>query len=175
MDLFKETDNNPFSLLNLEISKLKEVLLTQTYGIELDLKQAKSSTTAEAQHAEQVIGHLESEIVGLEAELTERVEMLQTRESLIKELEEKLAGQTSDFEDRLREKDALLKLRDQELCEKNALMRAKEEESRSLLERILAETEKLRSELKEKKIHLAVTEREQRRAKKRRTDKHWKL
>jgi chromosome segregation ATPase len=102
-----------------------------------------------------------AEIAALQAQLREKEELLQAKDTALQQLEQGLTARLYDLENRLREKDELLLSRDAEL----RTHRSKED---SLLEeltqirtdkdRMSLENDKLQAELKEKKLRVAKLE-----------------
>ena len=180
-----------------EVKDLKSKV--EMFGVRAaQMESMVKEAASESHQAEEIESSLKAELAALKAELSEKEELLQVKESASKELEEKLAGKIYDLEDQLVENKEVLELREsdvkhlqfklalkadeadrdntaeveQRLAEGYSLVESESEEARRLQAQMTEEIEKLRAELKEKKIILAEKEREEWRSKK--PGKFWK-
>ena len=102
-----------------------------------------------------------AEIAVLQAQLREKEDLLQAKDTAFKELEQGLTARVYDLENRLREKDELLLSRDAELREhrsKEDFLMEELTQMRTDKDRISLENDKLQAELKEKKLLVAKLE-----------------
>jgi hypothetical protein len=180
-----------------EVKDLKSKV--EMFGVRAaQMESMVKEAASESHQAEEIERSFKAELDALKAQLSEKEELLQVKESASKELEEKLAGKIYDLEDQLVENKEVLELREsdvkhlqfklalkadeadrdntaeveQRLAEGYSLVESESEEARRLQAQMTEEIEKLRAELKEKKIVLAEKEREEWRSKK--PAKFWK-
>jgi chromosome segregation ATPase len=101
-----------------EIADLKsnaEVLEKQVTEFEIAIKQAKAEAATDADRAEQLMESFNTKIAALEAQITDSMEIVRGKEATIAALEQKLAAETQDFENELKNKESLLVGRDAEI------------------------------------------------------------
>jgi chromosome segregation ATPase len=101
-----------------EIADLKsnaEVLEKQVTEFEIAIKQAKAEAATDADRAEQLMESFNTKIAALEAQITDSMEIVRGKEATIAALEQKLAAETQDFENELKNKVSLLVGRDVEI------------------------------------------------------------
>jgi chromosome segregation ATPase len=88
------------------------------------VREASLSAVEEAQRDDEITEGFQAEKAALEAQLHEKEEILQTRETSIKQLEGSLAANTEDLERRIVEKEKLLEVRDSALKDLRSAMGA---------------------------------------------------
>jgi chromosome segregation ATPase len=91
------------------------VLAKQVTEFEIAIKQAKAETAAEANRAEQRLESANAKVAALEAQITDAMGIVRDKEATIAALEQKLAAETQDFENELKNKESLLAGRDAEI------------------------------------------------------------
>jgi len=95
------------------VSEMKEGISQ----MESFMKEAAALAAAEVQRIDEIRGNLEETLACLEAELREKEEMLQQRDSALEELEREFMGRAQDMEILLQRRDDLLEKRETELGE----------------------------------------------------------
>ena len=106
------------------------------------LKEAAALAAAEVQRIDQIRGNLEETLACLEAELREKEEMLEQRDSGLGELEREFMGRAQDMEILIQKRDQLLKSREIEFREGSK----KQKTQLAALEAQLGEKEELLSQ-----------------------------
>ena len=91
------------------------VLAKQVTEFEIAIKQAKAEAAAEANRAEQRLESANAKVAALEAQITHATGIVRGKETTIAALEQKLAAETQDFENELKNKESLLAGRDAEI------------------------------------------------------------
>jgi chromosome segregation ATPase len=98
-----------------EINDLKsnaDVLVKQVTELEIAIKQAKAEAATEANRTEQITESFNTKVAALEAQIRDIKEIVRSKESTIKALEENLTAKIRDFKNQLRNKEKLLGGRD---------------------------------------------------------------
>ncbi len=101
-----------------QINDLKfnvDVQVKQVTELEIAIKQAKAKAAIEANRTEQVTESSNTKIAALEAQIRDIKEIVRSKESTIKGLEQNLTAEIQDFETLLRNKEKLLAGRDAEI------------------------------------------------------------
>ena len=101
-----------------QINDLKfnvDVQVKQVTELEIAIKQAKAEAATEANRTEQVTESSNTKISALEAQIRDIKEIVGSKESTIKGLEQNLTAEIQDFETLLRNKEKLLAGRDAEI------------------------------------------------------------
>jgi chromosome segregation ATPase len=101
-----------------EINDLKsnaDVLVKQVTELEIAIKQAKAEAATEANRTEQITESFNTKVAALEAQIRDIKEIVRSKESTIKALEENLTAKIRDFKNQLRNKEKLLGGRDAEI------------------------------------------------------------
>ncbi len=172
MEFSIEGDNNgSIGPLGNSLTGLKKTLLSNFERMEAILLEAKSIASREAQQYEELRQMGEARVVLLEAQLQEKEESLQSKESAIKQLQENFTAKIQELEHQLTEKEDLSKLLEKnnaeigslrsetearvvlleaQLQEKEESLRSKESAIRQLQENFTAKIQELEHRLTEK-------------------------
>ena len=117
------------------VSEMKEGISQ----MESFMKEAAALAAAEVQRIDEIRGNLEGTLACLEAELREKEEMLQQRDSAIEELEREFMGRAQDMEILIQRRDDLLERRETEFREASS----KQKKQTAVLEAQLGEKKEL--------------------------------
>src|SRR5713226_2475442 len=107
-----------------ELADCLENLTNRVSRLESIVREASQSAVAEAQRDQEIQESLEAEKAAVEAQLQEREEILQARETCIKQLEGNLAANIQDLERRIMEQEKLMEIRDSALKDLKSAMGA---------------------------------------------------
>src|SRR2546427_2991546 len=182
MGSFVDDQNHPFSVLNAEIAKLKETLLSRVAEFQSALNEAIMMSAAEAERTERVQEELSARVTSLESQLREREQSLQAKNSLLREFEENLSAEIHDLKDQLRDKREAVESRERQVKDLNSKIElltsvisrlealAKQAEARvaseaegaeqaeRARENLRTEVNALQAQLSEKEQHLQVSD-----------------
>lgn len=105
-----------------ELANCLENLAKRVTTLESIVTDASESVFAQAQRDEEIKKSFEAEKAALEGQLQEREEILQTKDTHLKEMEANMAANALDLERRITEKESLLEVRDSVLKEVKSAM-----------------------------------------------------
>jgi hypothetical protein len=111
---------NTASMLNDAVEELEKFVIHRIGKLKVAVKESAALVASGAQHAEQVIDGLKTNIAALEAKLRETEEAVRGKDSTIKSLEQDNSAKIHELENQLKTKEKLLTNRSREVIDLKA-------------------------------------------------------
>ena len=113
-------EGNNASILNDAVEELEKFVTSRIGKLKVAVKERAALVASEAQHAEQVIDGLKTNIAALEAKLRETEEAVRDKDATIKSLEQDNSAKIHELENQLKTKEKLLTNRSREVIDLKA-------------------------------------------------------
>jgi len=114
------TKGNNASMLNDAVEELEKFVAYRIGQLKAAVRESAAVLAGEAQHAEQVIDGLKTNIAALEAKLRETEEAVRDKDATIKSLEQDNSAKIHELENQLKTKEKLLTNRSREVIDLKA-------------------------------------------------------